>query len=241
MPTSLSPSSHKNSLAKNSLIETRSRCGRACNGFLKESWIRNRIADLFSVSNPPYALNGSAALHLIFLGKRTPSDIDLRCDDIEATRKALGSRFEEIPRKTTVPVYGFTDENGVCIDLSQNRFARSRRALAVSKESHGVILPPFTVVSYDFEVLFAEKLIALIRKRDTKDLYDAYCCISHGADFGRVASNLREIGKKDGIEPTAILAPSYGVDARAGMGALGAEIGVGKMLEKVRAFVRGIL
>jgi len=222
--------------------EASTKCGLARSRLHRELNLLRRLTDLFSKTNPPYALNGSAALHLIFLGERTPSDIDLRCDDVEATRKLFSNRFEQVQRATTtVPLYSFKDENGVLIDITQNLFTRTRKHFIASPTASNLFTNDSSrVVSYDFEVLFAEKLIALTRKRDFKDLYDADSCLSHDADIARVAITLKEIGKHDGINPSFLISPLYVLD-----GGLCGDVPVSyttanEMLSRVQAFVRSI-
>lgn len=238
----MAPSPSNNSgFPSDALIETRAGCGIAAGKMLKGVWIRARLRELFSAPNPPYALNGSAALHLIFLGKRTPSDIDLRCENIEATREALSPRFKAMQRKSNVPVYGFLDANGVMIDLSQDRFSRPKKTFMITPENSDALFLPFPVLSYDFESLFAEKLIALTRKRDLKDLFDAYSCLSRDADFARVAMNLKRIGAHDGIDPLSLVSSSYVLDGGTGGYSLVSKTTSEEMLAKVQSFVRSII
>ena|GEM_PF-5673191 len=233
---------NKKPFPKIPLSKSSSNCDRARERFQKELSILKRLSDLFSKPKPAYVLNGSAALHFIFLGKRIPSDIDLRCDDVEATRKALSNRFEEVPRSTTVPVYGFLDENGVLIDLSQNQFLRTRKTFVANPTSPNLFKDHSTpVFSYDFEVLFAEKLIALTRKRDLKDLFDAHSCLSRPVDLARVMLNLKEIAGVDGIDLLTLASPSYVLDGGLGGVVPASQTTPEEMLAKVQSFVRSLI
>ncbi len=223
--------------------ETSTKRGLARSRLHRELSILKRLSDLFSKPDPSYALNGSAALHLIFLGKRTPSDIDLRCDDVQATRKLFSTRFEQVQRATTtVPRYSFKDEKGVLIDLSQNLFTRTRKIFVASSTISNSFTNEFPqVLSYDFEVLFAEKLIALTRKRNLKDLFDAYSCFSRNADLARVSMILKEIGNHDGIDPSSLTSFSYVLDGGPGGDVPVSQVSAKEMLAKVQAFVRSII
>lgn len=222
-------------------FETRTKCGKPWSKLMLDSRTKERLRDLFSTPNPPYALTGGAALHYIFLGSRTPNDIDLRCDDLEATRREFASRFEEVPRKTMVPVYGFRDENGVFIDITQNRFDRVKKPLPVRHSAHCLSQESFQVLSYDFEVHFADKLFALARKGGLTDLFDAYSCTAMQFDLGRLSAQVRDIGEHDDIKPARLLAPSYSLNPDLMWSYPQIGITVDQMLEKVRAFVRSIL
>ena len=194
----------------------------------------SRLAHLFSSSKAPYALNGGAALHFIYLRelRRTPSDIDLRCDDLESCRRMFADRFEPMEKPSPVEMYCFRDENGIIIDITQNRFPRIKKMMKAASVD---------VLSYDFEVLFAEKLIALARKRDYKDLFDAYSCLSVEMDVKRFVRYLREISEHDEIDPSAIANPSYIIDGgRGGDAPVVPGVSETAMLSRVQSFISSV-
>lgn len=222
-------------------FETRTRCGKPWSKFILDSRTRARLRDLFSTPNPPYALSGGAALHYLFLGTRTPNDIDLRCEDLEATRRDFASRFEEVPRKTNIPVYGFKDGNGVFIDITQNRFDRLKKPLPVRHSAPCLLQEPFTVLSYDYEAHFADKLFALARKGGLTDLFDAYSCIAIQCDLGRLSAQVRDIGENDATNLARLFEISYSLNPKLMWSYPDIGVAPEQMLEKVRAFVRSIL
>jgi predicted nucleotidyltransferase component of viral defense system len=175
----------------------------------QERNIRTRLTDLFSQKNPGYLLNGGAALNMVFSGRRVPADIDLRCDDIETVRKALADRYEMIrPKPTSVQVYCFVDENGVIIDLSQDVYgrAKSERAAGPISLANG---KPLRVITYDFEQLLAEKLIALARKADAKDLFDLNACLSIPFDRKKMLRIMRAMAVAENADPLKVLRPDF--------------------------------
>lgn len=232
------------SIQKETLAGIARQTGPPVEGLLRDIYVLERLADLFSVRNPPYALNGGAALNMIHFGetKRVPSDIDLRCDDLEECRRAFSGVFEQIKKPVPVEAYCFVDENGIEIDLSQNRFDRSKKRFQATSILCNYGLTQYTadVLSYDFEILFAEKIIALARKKDFKDLYDAYVCMSHEFDRKKLLYFLAEFRDHDEIDPFVIASSSFLLDGgRGGAHHVTSDLNENEILRKVQDFVRG--
>jgi len=199
------------------LADVSRRTGFSQERLRKDFHILQRLADLFPGPAPPYALNGGAALNMIYLGsgRRVPSDIDLRCDDLRECSKSLADRFRPAPRRpTNVEVYSFIDENGIVIDLAQDRLGRDKRRLQARSVLHGQGFGQCAVdvLSYDFETLFAEKLMALARKRGPKDLYDAHLCLSEACDQRMLVEILGECRRMEGTDPRIITSVSFRPD-----------------------------
>jgi len=225
------------------LAEISQRTGLSQERLRKEFHLFQRLTDLFSSPNPPYALNGGAALNMIYLrgGRRVPSDIDLRCDDLQECRKLLADRFQPTAhRPTNVEVYSFIDENGTVIDLAEDRFDRTKKRLQARSVLHeqGFGQYAVDVLSYDFEILFAEKLIALARKRSPKDLYDAYLCLSEAHDRRKLLRFLQEYQTREGTDPRAITGPSFKADGEGMLPNCPSET---EMLIKVQRLIRAVI
>ena len=215
-----------------------SRSALSAGAIQHEAHVLQRLAVLFSEPNPPYVLNGGAAINLIFAGgaRRVPTDIDLRCDDLEATRRVFERRYLPVKKPATVKLHCFVDENGVEMDLTQNRFGGSKRDHTAS--GGGLSTP---VKSYDFETLFAEKLLALTRKRDAKDLVDAHACLGIPFDRGCLLRIIHGVGKGDRIDLSALARSSFLLDATTSQGHVAATISADEMLPELQRFVAGLM
>lgn len=200
----------------------------------------SRTSKLFSQGNEKYALNGGSALNMVHTRGRIPADIDLRCDDIERVRRAFADRFESIPPKhTSVQVYCFVDDNGIVIDLSQNIFERKKmelpaRPIGFANEK------PVRVITYGFEELLAEKLIALSRKADAKDSYDICASLALPVDRGKVLRMIEGMAVAENADPLRILRPDFSIRMNTAPD-IAKPSGQPDMLESVRIFLKSLI
>lgn len=196
---------------------------------IQQKNILTRLAALFSKKRP-YILHGGTALNLLFLEARgrIPNDIDLRCHDLEASREDLLSQgYQPIAKPGPIPIHSFVDENGIEIDLSQNGIGYPTCEYNIGEVS---------VTSYGFHTLFAEKLLALARKRTLKDLYDAFGCIQVPCNAAEIRRRAISIGKNGGVDPTVLADRSFTIEKAGGPIRTSQEIKPHEMLSMVRYF-----
>lgn len=229
------------------LMEIKKKTGIPTDRLRKELRLVLRLADLFAGAGVPYALNGGAALNMIFLdgARRLPSDIDLRTDDIAGSRALLEADLQKLDKPAPLPsICCFVDRSGIEVDLAPNPYQRERKWFVARSIFCEYGHPELSVgvLSYDFEVLLADKIMALARKRMAKDLYDTFVSIGRDFDRKKLADLLARLEKHDRVDPTVIASPSYALaTGREEPSSVTAHIDLDLMLSAVQRFIRGLL
>ncbi|MFP3950482.1 MAG: nucleotidyl transferase AbiEii/AbiGii toxin family protein [Candidatus Micrarchaeia archaeon] len=201
----------------------------------------SRLRQLFHEPVPGYAMYGGTALNMVYFGKRQriSYDIDLKCENLKKTEKEFGKVFgHEIK---TNKMHRFVDENKIKIDLSgKNVDAEPKKMRAESIPFHfGYGMYYADVLTYAYEILFAEKLLAFANRGVPKDLYDVW--VGKDMPFERelLLETLVGMANKAKTDPRIIITRHHHVDTDMGkIDSLVPNLDGKKMYAEVQGFIR---
>lgn len=183
-----------------------------------EANLIERMRELFSRHEPGYALYGGTALNMVYFGKkqRISYDLDVRADNFEECEKNFSGLFRHEIK--TPKMHRFVDENGIRIDLASGHsgWAPKRRRANAILHYFGFPVYSADILTYDFECLFAEKIMAFTARGLPKDLYDVWLAKSQEFDEKLLLKRISELWDRTETDPRVIITDYHHADTDMG-------------------------
>ncbi len=206
-----------------------------------EANVIERLRELFNEPKLDYALYGGTALNMVYFGKRQriSYDIDLKCANLEKCETEFDKIFKHDIK--TPKMHRFADKNKINIDLSKkNVDAEPKRMRAESIPYHfGYTAYYADVLTYEYEVLFAEKILAFTNRGVPKDLYDVWVGKDLPFERKRLMQLLINMAHKARTDPRVIIARHHGADTDMGkIDSLVPNLDGKKMYAEVQGFIK---
>lgn len=186
-------------------------------------------------------LFGGTALNLFYFGKkqRLSYDIDIKSRNTAFVYSKLKKEHEELPKSDIF--YRFRTKEGIMIDLSRNYYKikpEKLKANSIFDVTDNKLFDTWFYV-YPFEVLFADKILALARRGTARDLYDVKTCMSFDYNKEYFFKTLLHLSDKNKIDPRLIITKHHHSDTDMSMiDSMVPNLNGKVMYEEVEDFIR---
>jgi len=191
----------------NMLKEVNTKTGIPTEKLKKEIKVMNCLGDVFGFAEKKIVLFGGTALNKIFFHEkqRLSYDVDLKCGNFSECLAIFGEKYERVIDSKIFTA--FSNKDGVRIDLSKEdfRFKKIKMNAKSFFYYQGFETIAVNVITYEFEVLFAEKILAMSRRGTARDLYDTWIGRWSRLDEKKLLKYLIKLGNKKKVDSRFII------------------------------------